>query len=86
VLSKSSTSVTRRVYNSKGALLRESTFASSYVGDKAIIHVGTKKKPKPKPKPKAVTPSDYLPEDLVPADTTPAAAAKTPTTTPATTG
>jgi len=62
-----STSVTRRVYDEDGKLLYETTWYSSYVGDKSIIRVGTKK---PKPKPKPINPSSFLPPDLVPADTT----------------
>lgn len=79
-----STSVTRRVYNPDGKLRMEATFWSSYVGDKSIIHVGTK--PKPKPKPVATDPSTYLPGDLVPTTTTPADTAPVATATAATTG
>jgi vancomycin resistance protein YoaR len=75
-----STSVNRKVYDAKGKLLYDSTFSSSYVGDKSIVRVGTKPKPKPKPKPvKPTDPSSYLPADLVPATSTPTAT--TPTTT-----
>jgi vancomycin resistance protein YoaR len=78
-----STSVNRKVYDENGKLLYDNTWYSSYVGDKSIIRVGTKKKPKPKPKQKPVTlndsPLNYLPTETVPATTEPA------TTTPATT-
>lgn len=46
------TSVTRRVYDRDGALLSESTWHSSYVGEPTLVRVGTKPKPEPKPKPK----------------------------------
>jgi vancomycin resistance protein YoaR len=62
------TSATRRVYNADGKLLYENTWYSSYVGEKQIVRVGTKKPEKPKPQ--AVDPSSYLPADLVPTDTT----------------
>jgi vancomycin resistance protein YoaR len=60
------TSVTRRVYDADGKLLYENTWYSSYVGEKQIVRVGTKKKPKPA----AEAPSSYLPAELVPTDTT----------------
>ncbi len=41
------TSVTRRVYDADGKLLSESTWYSSYRGEKRIVRVGTKK-PEPK--------------------------------------
>jgi vancomycin resistance protein YoaR len=63
-----STSVNRKVYDANGKLLYDTTWYSSYVGDKSIIRVGTKPKPKPKP---AIDPSAYLPADLVPTTTTP---------------
>jgi vancomycin resistance protein YoaR len=69
-----STSVNRKVYDADGKLLYDNTWYSSYVGDKAVIRVGTKPKPKPKP---AIKPSDYLPTDLVPGATEPAATATT---------
>jgi vancomycin resistance protein YoaR len=79
-----STSVNRKVYDENGKLLYDNTWSSSYVGDKSIVRVGTKKKPKPKPKPKPVTlndsPSNYLQTETVPATTEP-----TTTTTAATT-
>ncbi len=62
-----STSVTRKVYDEKGKLLSESTWYSSYVGDKSIIRLGTKK-PEKKP---AVDAGSFLPQDLVPTATTP---------------
>nr|AHG52938.1 vancomycin B-type resistance protein VanW [uncultured organism] len=86
-----STSVNRKVYDEKGKLLYDNTWYSSYVGDKSIIRVGTKKKPKPKPKEKPVTlndsPSNYPLTDAgagstVPATTEPATTTPT-TTTPA---
>jgi vancomycin resistance protein YoaR len=55
-----STSVTRRVYDENGKLLYENTWNSSYVGDKSIVRVGTKKPEKP------IDPSSYLPAELVP--------------------
>ncbi len=61
-----STSVTRRVYDEKAKLLYENTWYSSYVGDKQIVRIGTKK---PK-KPEVVDPSTFLPPDLVPTETT----------------
>ena len=65
-----STSVNRKVYNENGKLLYDNTWYSSYVGDKSIIRVGTKKKPKPKPKQKPValndSPLNYLPTEPVP--------------------
>jgi vancomycin resistance protein YoaR len=70
-----STSVNRKVYDGNGKLLYDNTWYSSYVGDKSIISVGTKKKPKPKPKQKPVTlndsPSNYLPTETVPTETVP---------------
>jgi vancomycin resistance protein YoaR len=76
-----STSVNRKVYDENGKLLYDNTWYSSYVGDKSIIRLGTKKKPKPKPKPVTLTdsPSNYLPADDTPASTEPATT--TPTTT-----
>jgi vancomycin resistance protein YoaR len=62
-----STSVTRRVYDPNGKLLYENTWSSSYVGEKQVIRVGTKK---PEPKEKPVDPSAYLPPELVPATST----------------
>jgi vancomycin resistance protein YoaR len=62
-----STSVRRRVYDSQGKLLYDTTFFSSYRGEAALVRVGTKPKPKeptqtttttptkPKPKPGATT-------------------------------
>jgi len=63
-----STSVRRRVYDSKGKLLYDTTFFSSYRGEAAVVRVGTKPKPeeptqttttttptKPKPKPGTTT-------------------------------
>ena len=44
-----STIVNRKVYDENGKLLYDSTWYSSYSGEKSVIHVGTKKKPKPKP-------------------------------------
>jgi vancomycin resistance protein YoaR len=85
------TSVTRRVYDQKGKLLYENTWYSSYVGEKEIVRVGTKK---PKPKPAPADPSTYLPADLVPAgmpsgtvpaDTVPADTVPADTTATATT-
>ncbi|HEY8773075.1 MAG TPA: VanW family protein [Gaiellaceae bacterium] len=73
-----STSVTRRVYDENGKLLYESTWYSSYVGEKEKIRVGTKKPPQPKPKP--VVPRFGLPPELVPVDTT--AVPTTPTAVP----
>jgi vancomycin resistance protein YoaR len=71
-----STSVNRKVYDENGKLLYDNTWYSSYVGDKSIIRVGTKKKPKPKPKQKPVTlndsPSNYLPTETAPTQTVPA--------------
>jgi vancomycin resistance protein YoaR len=70
-----STSVNRKVYDENGKLLYNTTWYSSYVGDKSIIRVGTKKKPKPKPKQKPVelndSPSNYLPTETVPTETLP---------------
>ena len=60
------TSVTRRVYDEKGKLLYEDTWYSSYVGEKKVVRVGTKKPAKPK----AGDPSTYLPKELVPTETT----------------
>ncbi len=60
------TSVTRRVYDEKGKLLSDSTWYSSYSGEKEKIRVGTKKPVKPKPD----APASYLPAELVPTDTT----------------
>jgi vancomycin resistance protein YoaR len=60
-----STSVTRRVYSQDGKLLYETTWYSSYVGEKEKVRVGTKK-----PKPKVGDPSTFLPSELVPTDTT----------------
>ena len=81
------TSVTRRVYNQDGKLLYENTWYSSYVGEKQVIRVGTKK---PAPKPKPVDPSTYLPTELVPTGTTSTTPTDTSTTTtgtgPGTTG
>jgi vancomycin resistance protein YoaR len=57
-----STSVNRKVYDENGKLLSNTTWYSSYVGDKSIVRVGTKKVPKTKP----VDPSSYLPAILVP--------------------
>jgi vancomycin resistance protein YoaR len=75
-----STSVHRLVYDANGRLLYDNTWYSSYVGDKSIIRVGTKKKPKPQPK---IDPSTYLPSELVPTttatDTTATAGSTTPT-------
>jgi vancomycin resistance protein YoaR len=45
------TSVHRRVYDASGRLLHDSSWYSSYRGEKRIVRVGTKPKPKPKPKP-----------------------------------
>jgi vancomycin resistance protein YoaR len=64
-----STSVTRRVYDEDGKLLYENTWYSSYVGDKSLVRVGTKKPKKPK-KPKVLGPSLYLPLGPVPPATT----------------
>jgi vancomycin resistance protein YoaR len=72
-----STSVTRRVYDQQDKLLYENTWYSSYVGEKKVVRVGTKK---PKPKPKPVDPGTYLP-GLVPTDTA-TTAVPTPTTAP----
>jgi vancomycin resistance protein YoaR len=67
-----STSVNRKVYDENGKLLYDNTWYSSYVGDKSIVRVGTKKKPKPKPKPVTLTDSPYyLPTNTVPTDTVP---------------
>ncbi|MGE5272638.1 MAG: VanW family protein [Verrucomicrobiota bacterium] len=85
-----STSVNRKVYDEKGKLLYDNTWYSSYVGDKSIIRVGTKKKPKPKPKQKPVTlsdsPSGYLPAgvptQISPTSTGPATTTPATTTTP----
>jgi vancomycin resistance protein YoaR len=90
------TSVTRRVYDEKGKLLYENTWYSSYLGEKEVIRIGTKK---PQPKPKPVDPSTFLPTELVPSDaaatagaggagdsTTPADTTATETTTQTTTG
>jgi len=67
-----STSVNRKVYDENGKLLYDNTWYSSYVGDKSIIRVGTKKKPKPKPKEKPVTlndsPSNYLQTETTPTE------------------
>jgi len=43
------TSVHRRVYDSKGDLLHDNVWFSSYRGEKKIVLVGTKPKPKEKP-------------------------------------
>jgi vancomycin resistance protein YoaR len=71
-----STSVNRKVYDENDKLLYDNTWYSSYVGEKSLIRVGTKKKPKPKPKEKPVTlndsPENYLPEGTVPVETVPA--------------
>ncbi|MFN0154830.1 MAG: VanW family protein [Gaiella sp.] len=40
------TSVRRRVYDAKGKLLFDTVWRSSYVGEKSVVRVGTKKKPK----------------------------------------
>jgi vancomycin resistance protein YoaR len=80
-----STSVKRRVYDPDGKLLYENTWYSSYVGEKQIVRVGTKKpKPKPKPKPVVVYPGVVLPAELVPTETTtaPVPTETTTTTTP----
>ncbi len=61
------TSVTRRVYDEKGKLLYDNTWYSSYVGEKQVVRVGTKK---PKPKATPIDPSTFLPADLVPTGTT----------------
>ena len=76
-----STSVNRKVYDEKGKLLYDNTWYSSYVGDKSIVRVGTKKKPKPKQKPVTLgdSPSIYLPTD-VPAQGTPTATGPATTT------
>jgi vancomycin resistance protein YoaR len=68
-----STSVNRKVYDENGKLLYDNTWYSSYVGDKSIIRVGTKKKPKPKPKPVTLTdsPLNYLQADVTATTTTP---------------
>ena len=50
----------RKVYDENGKLLYDNTWYSSYVGEKAIVRVGTKPKPKPKPKQPPITPSAYL--------------------------
>jgi len=66
-----STSATRRVYDEKGKLLYETTWYSSYVGEKEKVRVGTKKKP---PKPKPAAPSFALPPQfgqIAPVDATP---------------
>jgi vancomycin resistance protein YoaR len=60
------TSVTRRVYDEGGKLLYETTWSSSYVGEKEKVRVGTKKPPKPK-----VDLSTFLPAELVPTETVP---------------
>ena len=44
-----STSVRRRVYDSKGKLLFDTTFYSSYRGEAEVVRVGTKPKPEPEP-------------------------------------
>jgi len=77
-----STSVNRKVYDRNGKLLYNTTWYSSYVGDKSIIRVGTKKKPKPQP---TIDPGSYLPDELAPPSTgTTAATSGDPTaTTPA---
>jgi vancomycin resistance protein YoaR len=84
-----STSVNRKVYDSKGKLLYDNTWYSSYVGEKTEIRVGTKPKPKPKPKAKPkvdattttpITAGDYLPSDLTPGSTAPADTTGTATT------
>ena len=41
-----STSVRRRVYSADGKLLYDNTWSSHYVGDKRVVHIGTKKPPK----------------------------------------
>ena len=71
--------MTRKVYDSKGKLLYDNTWYSSYQGEKEIVNVGTKPKPKPKPKPTptATDPSTYLPTELAPTDTTPTDTATT---------
>jgi vancomycin resistance protein YoaR len=81
-----STSVNRKVYDEKGKLLYNNTWYSSYVGDKSIIRVGTKKKPKPKEKPVTLndSPSNYPLTDTGGASTVPAST-EPATTTPATT-
>lgn len=83
-----STSVNRKVYGENGKLLYDSTWYSSYSGEKSVILVGTKKKPKPKPKEPPVTlndsPLNYGTDGITPAMTTPATttpAATTPATT-----
>jgi vancomycin resistance protein YoaR len=84
-----STSVNRKVYDENDKLLYDNTWYSSYVGEKSLIRVGTKKKPKPKPKEKPVTlndsPENYLQEGTLPVETGPVEtepATTTPTTTP----
>ena len=74
------TSVTRRVYDSSGTLMFESTWSSSYVGEPTKIRVGTKKpEPKPAPpkakdkdKPATTTTPTEPPAETTPAPTTPA--------------
>jgi hypothetical protein len=41
------TSVRRRVFDANGKLLLDTTWRSSYVGEKSVVRIGTKKKPKP---------------------------------------
>jgi vancomycin resistance protein YoaR len=74
-----STSVIRKVYDEKGKLLYDTTWYSSYVGDKSIIRVGTKKKPKPKQKPVTLSnsPSNPLPTDTTPTGSVPTGPAPT---------
>ena len=45
-----STSVTRRVYASDGALMYDTTWSSYYVGEPTVVRLGTKPRPKPEPK------------------------------------
>jgi vancomycin resistance protein YoaR len=82
-----STSVERKVYAPSGKLLYDATFYSSYVGEKQVVRVGTKKptpKPKPKPKQKAGLPVADVPalgpDLLAPTGAAAASAAQTITT------
>jgi vancomycin resistance protein YoaR len=65
-----STNVTRRVYGKNGKLLYETTWYSSYQGEKQVVRIGTKPKPKPKPKPKKTGRDESFPTGLNPVDTT----------------
>ena len=73
--SPSTVSVKRTVYKKDGSVLYDETWRTNYLGEKRVIHVGTKKKPEPTT---PTTPTTTTPTTTTPTTTTPTTPAPPP--------